>query len=147
MKKTVLATKITTATTKTAKKITVGIVLKKVWQVIKGVSIATSILTIISLCYEMAQPGSCISKYAYPYNTQDYEDLKEAVKKMPNSAEYKKMLKEFNTKYGISYKTSLTYTELVRLRKEKPDSEEYKQTLAKLLEEFDIAPENITFDE
>ncbi len=57
------------------------------------------------------------------------------------------MLKEFNTKYSISYKKSGTYEELARLHKENPDSEEYNQTLAKLLEEFDISAEDITFDE
>ncbi|MBD5081059.1 MAG: hypothetical protein HDT44_04765 [Ruminococcaceae bacterium] len=134
------------------KKISIGKIFDTVWQVFKGLFIAALILAVIfntyvSICYLKEQQAPIILEMAYPYNTQDYRNLLEAAKKNPDSAEYKQMLKDFNTKYSISYKVSGTYTELARLHKENPDSEEYKQTLAKLLEEFDISAEDITFDE
>lgn len=129
-----------------------GKVLEKVWQVFKGLFIAALILavifnTYISIGYVMKQQAPVALEYSYPYNTQDFKDLNEAYIKSPGSAEYKRMLKEFNTKYSISYKESGTYEELARLHREDPDSEEYKQKLAELLEQFDISPENIAFDE
>ncbi len=137
---------------RTGKKINAGMVLERIWQVIKGLFIAAVILavvfnTYVSICYIMEQQAPVVLEVPYPYNTQDYKNLIEANKKNPGGAEYKQMLKEFNTKYGISYKSSGTYEELARLHKENPDSEEYNQTLAKLLEEFDISAEEITFDE
>ncbi len=136
----------------TGKKISIGKILNTVWQVFKGLFIAALILAVIfntyvSICYIRDQQRPVSLELAYPYNTQDFKDLNEAYNKNPDSAEYKKMLRDFHTKYGISYKISETYKELARLHKENPDSEEYKQVLAKLLEEFDISAEDITFDE
>lgn len=138
--------------TSSAGKKNIGKSLEKVWQVFKGLFIAAIILavvfdTYVAIGYVMNQQAPVLLEYSYPYNTQDFNDLIEAHRKNPNSEEYKQMLKEFNTKYSISYKKSGTYEELARLHKENPDSEEYKQTLAKLLEEFDISAEDITFDE
>lgn len=129
-----------------------GKIIDKVWQVFKGLIIAAIILavvfdTYVAIGYFTNQQAPVVLEYSYPYNTQDFKDLTEARMENPNGEEYKKMLKAFNTKYSISYKTSGTYEELARLYKENPDSEEYKQTLAKLLEEFDISAEDIIFDE
>lgn len=136
----------------TGKKTNMRNFLEKIWQVFKGLFIAALILAVIfntyvSIGYVMNQQAPVVLEFSYPYNTQDFSDLNEAYRKNPNSAEYKQMLKKFNTKYSISYKKSGTYEELARLHKENPDSEEYNQTLAKLLEEFDISAEDITFDE
>lgn len=136
----------------TGKKISFGKILDTTWQVFKGLFIAALILAVIfntyvSISYIQEQQAPIVVELAYPYNTQDYKDLVEAANKNPDSAEVKQMLRDFNIKYSISYKVSGTYTELARLHKENPDSEEYKQTLAKLLEEFDISAEDITFDE
>lgn len=140
-----------TLTPSTGKK-NIGNIFEKVWQVFKGLFIAAVILAVIfdtyvAIGYVMNQQAPVLLEYSYPYNTQDFNDLIDARRNNPNSEEYKQMLKEFNTKYSISYKKSGTYEELARLHKENPDSEEYKQTLAKLLEEFDISAEDITFDE
>lgn len=146
------ATENSALTPSTGKKINIGKILENVWQVIKGLFIAAVILavvfnTYVSICYLMEHQAPVVLEIPYPYNTQDYKNLIEANKKNPGGVEYKQMLKEFNTKYSISYKSSGTYEELARLHKENPDSEEYNQTLAKLLEEFDISAEEITFDE
>ncbi len=125
-----------------------------VWDVFKGLFIAAVILavvfnTFVSICYviELNQPIQLEMKTPYYMETQDYLDLTAMQKKAPDSAEYKAMLKAFNTKYSVPYENSQVYIELAKAHKEDPNSKEYQELLEKFQEQFDIPAEKIIFED
>ncbi len=138
---------------KNTKKITK--VLNRVWDVFKGLIIAVAAVTLIFdtvvlyMLYSYVEAEYSKVEHDVPYymQTQDYLDLVEMYEKDPDSAEYKAMLKAFNTKYSVPYKGNQTYIELAKAHKENPDSEEYHRLLEKFLEEYDIPVEDISFDD
>lgn len=127
----------------------------RTWDVVKGlvISVATVVLIIDSVMvywlYSWMKAEHTNIELDMPYytQTQDYLDLAAMYEKAPDSAEYKAMLKAFNTKYSVPYTDSQVYIDLAKAHKENPNSEEYKQLLEKFLEQFDIPVENISFDE
>ena len=128
-------------------------VAETVWQVVKALLIVVLILAVIfdtimaiSLYQERNAPV-VLTPAPYYCETQDWLDLLEATEKDPNSAKTDEMRKAFYIKYSVPYKTTYYYTELERLHREKPGSEEYCEALQNFQEVYDIAEEDISFDE
>lgn len=135
------------------KKINAGKIFNTLWQVVKALLIVVFILAVafdtfmaIGL-YREQQAPVVLTPAPYYCETQDWLDLLEATEKDPNSAKTDEMRKAFYIKYSVPYKTTYYYTELERLHREKPGSEEYYEALKKFQEVYDIAEEDISFDE
>lgn len=135
-----------------SKETTTKKVLETVWQVFKGLFIAAVILavifnTFVSIDLIRLQQQPIMLNEPYYHDTQDWLDLLEAVEKDPNSTKTDEMRMAFYKKYSIPYKNTVYYEELRKLHEENPDSDEYKKALKKFQEVYDIAEEDISFDE
>lgn len=128
-------------------------VLNKTWAAVRTLIACIAVILLVAdtvavctLVTVMIEDKKTVElKAPYYEDTQDYLDLTEMYKKAPDSAEYKAMLKAFNTKYSIPYKSSQAYIDLKKAHDENPGGEEYAKALKEFQEQFDISEEKISF--
>ena len=130
-------------------------VFNRIWDVFKGLIIAIAAVVLIAdtviVCFlliiETEEHSKVELEMPYYSQTQDYLDLIAMYEKAPDSAEYRAMRKAFNAKYSVPYNGMQEYIDLARAHRENPNSEEYNELLEKFLEVYDIAVEDISFED